>query len=160
MYCNKLAPHAGCALPLRNESWNRLRQQAPAEVCDLEAQGQADTQNKWEMPRQTASAIHLLLLILSLLLDAAKSHLYFSFFALPMASCKAANLARQDSVINSLTLTFFPFSAAPYWIDGAPRNLVLAPGESNALTCRASGTPKPSINWLVNGVPVESECSS
>ncbi|XP_031724937.1 neuronal cell adhesion molecule-like isoform X19 [Anarrhichthys ocellatus] len=45
--------------------------------------------------------------------------------------------------------------AAPYWISGAPRNLVLAPGESSVLTCRASGTPKPSVSWSMNGVPIE-----
>ncbi|XP_075326360.1 neuronal cell adhesion molecule-like isoform X15 [Odontesthes bonariensis] len=45
--------------------------------------------------------------------------------------------------------------AAPYWITGAPRNLVLAPGENGVLTCRASGTPKPSIGWSMNGIPIE-----
>ncbi|XP_040018292.1 neuronal cell adhesion molecule isoform X1 [Gasterosteus aculeatus] len=45
--------------------------------------------------------------------------------------------------------------AAPYWISGAPRNLVLAPGESSVLTCRASGTPKPSVSWAMNGIPIE-----
>ncbi|XP_047451795.1 neuronal cell adhesion molecule-like isoform X4 [Mugil cephalus] len=45
--------------------------------------------------------------------------------------------------------------AAPYWISGAPKNLVLAPGEDGALTCRASGTPKPSITWFMNGIPIE-----
>uniref|UniRef100_A0A8C9ZZB7 Neuronal cell adhesion molecule-like n=1 Tax=Sander lucioperca TaxID=283035 RepID=A0A8C9ZZB7_SANLU len=45
--------------------------------------------------------------------------------------------------------------AAPYWISGAPRNLVLAPGEDGVLTCRASGTPKPSVTWAMNGIPIE-----
>ncbi|CAJ1056296.1 neuronal cell adhesion molecule-like isoform X12 [Xyrichtys novacula] len=45
--------------------------------------------------------------------------------------------------------------AAPYWISGAPKNLVLAPGENGVLTCRASGTPKPSISWAMNGIPIE-----
>ncbi|KAM8750866.1 neuronal cell adhesion molecule-like isoform 2-T2 [Acanthopagrus schlegelii] len=45
--------------------------------------------------------------------------------------------------------------AAPYWISGTPRNLVLAPGENGVLTCRASGTPKPSITWAMNGIPIE-----
>nr|XP_057944283.1 neuronal cell adhesion molecule-like isoform X14 [Doryrhamphus excisus] len=45
--------------------------------------------------------------------------------------------------------------AAPYWISGAPRNLVLAPGENGVLTCRASGTPKPSIRWAMNGIPID-----
>ncbi|XP_051237596.1 neuronal cell adhesion molecule isoform X16 [Dicentrarchus labrax] len=46
-------------------------------------------------------------------------------------------------------------NAAPYWISGAPRNLVLAPGENGVLTCRASGTPKPSVTWAMNGIPIE-----
>ncbi|XP_008310155.1 neuronal cell adhesion molecule isoform X4 [Cynoglossus semilaevis] len=45
--------------------------------------------------------------------------------------------------------------AAPYWIAGAPRNLVMAPGENGVLTCRASGTPKPSITWAMNGISIE-----
>ncbi|XP_023123708.2 neuronal cell adhesion molecule-like isoform X1 [Amphiprion ocellaris] len=45
--------------------------------------------------------------------------------------------------------------AAPYWISGPPRNLVLAPRENGVLTCRASGTPKPSITWSMNGIPIE-----
>nr|XP_056723404.1 neurofascin isoform X5 [Euleptes europaea] len=45
--------------------------------------------------------------------------------------------------------------AAPYWLD-EPENLVLAPGEGGRLICRANGNPKPSIQWLVNGEPIES----
>nr|XP_043891435.1 neuronal cell adhesion molecule-like isoform X18 [Solea senegalensis] len=45
--------------------------------------------------------------------------------------------------------------AAPYWISGPPRNLVLAPGENGVLTCRASGTPKPSVTWAMNGISIE-----
>ncbi|XP_013875194.1 neuronal cell adhesion molecule [Austrofundulus limnaeus] len=45
--------------------------------------------------------------------------------------------------------------AAPYWISGPPRNLVLAPGENGVLTCRASGTPKPLITWTMNGISME-----
>ncbi|KAM9351699.1 neuronal cell adhesion molecule-like [Symphorus nematophorus] len=45
--------------------------------------------------------------------------------------------------------------AAPYWIGDAPRNLVLAQGENGVLTCRASGTPKPSITWAMNGIPIQ-----
>ncbi|KAG8012788.1 Neuronal cell adhesion molecule [Nibea albiflora] len=45
--------------------------------------------------------------------------------------------------------------AAPYWISGAPRNLVLAPGENGVLTCRANGIPKPSITWTMNGESIE-----
>ncbi|XP_077190797.1 neurofascin isoform X7 [Paroedura picta] len=45
--------------------------------------------------------------------------------------------------------------AAPYWLD-EPENLVLAPGEGGRLICRANGNPKPSIQWQVNGEPIES----
>ncbi|XP_036387187.1 neurofascin homolog (chicken) a isoform X15 [Megalops cyprinoides] len=44
--------------------------------------------------------------------------------------------------------------AAPYWLD-RPSNLVLAPDENGRLVCRANGNPKPSIQWLVNGEPIE-----
>ncbi|KAE8615828.1 hypothetical protein XENTR_v10008628 [Xenopus tropicalis] len=44
--------------------------------------------------------------------------------------------------------------AAPYWIT-PPRNIVLSPGEDGSLTCRASGSPTPSITWLINGVSIE-----
>lgn len=48
------------------------------------------------------------------------------------------------------------FPAAPYWLD-EPENLILAPGEDGRLVCRANGNPKPSIQWLVNGEPIEGE---
>lgn len=46
-------------------------------------------------------------------------------------------------------------SAAPYWLD-KPTNLVLAPDENGRLVCRANGNPKPNIQWLINGQPIES----
>nr|XP_033773477.1 neurofascin isoform X2 [Geotrypetes seraphini] len=59
---------------------------------------------------------------------------------------------------NKMGLTRHPISvlvmAAPYWLD-EPKNLVLAPSESGSLVCRANGTPKPMIQWLVNGEPIE-----
>ncbi|KAM3877649.1 neurofascin homolog (chicken) a [Diretmus argenteus] len=45
--------------------------------------------------------------------------------------------------------------AAPYWLD-KPTNLVLAPDENGRLVCRATGNPKPHIQWLVNGQPIDS----
>uniref|UniRef100_A0A3Q2EC96 Neurofascin homolog (chicken) a n=1 Tax=Cyprinodon variegatus TaxID=28743 RepID=A0A3Q2EC96_CYPVA len=44
--------------------------------------------------------------------------------------------------------------AAPYWLD-KPTNLVLAPEENGRLVCRANGNPKPNIQWLVDGEPIE-----
>lgn len=48
------------------------------------------------------------------------------------------------------------FKAAPYWLD-EPQNLILAPGEDGRLVCRANGNPKPTIQWLMNGEPIESK---
>ncbi|XP_014340104.1 neurofascin homolog (chicken) a isoform X4 [Latimeria chalumnae] len=45
--------------------------------------------------------------------------------------------------------------AAPYWL-AKPSNLVLSPGEDGKLECQANGSPKPTIQWLVNGEPIES----
>ncbi|XP_031731441.1 neurofascin homolog (chicken) a isoform X18 [Anarrhichthys ocellatus] len=50
---------------------------------------------------------------------------------------------------------FVQVKAAPYWLD-KPFNLVLAPEENGPLVCRANGNPKPNIQWLVNGLPIES----
>uniref|UniRef100_A0A8C2X801 Neurofascin homolog (chicken) a n=1 Tax=Cyclopterus lumpus TaxID=8103 RepID=A0A8C2X801_CYCLU len=50
---------------------------------------------------------------------------------------------------------FVQVKAAPYWLD-KPSNLVLAPEENGRLVCRANGNPKPIIEWLINGQPIES----
>ncbi|XP_030276505.1 neurofascin homolog (chicken) a isoform X18 [Sparus aurata] len=50
---------------------------------------------------------------------------------------------------------FVQVKAAPYWLD-KPTNLVLAPDENGRLVCRANGNPKPNIQWLINGQPVDS----
>uniref|UniRef100_A0A8C2KJ65 Neuronal cell adhesion molecule n=1 Tax=Cyprinus carpio TaxID=7962 RepID=A0A8C2KJ65_CYPCA len=63
--------------------------------------------------------------------------------------CIANN--HHGSVHHTIRVTV---NAAPYWIS-APRNLVLAPGEMGIITCRAAGHPKPSIRWLMNGLPIE-----
>ncbi|XP_049422992.1 neurofascin homolog (chicken) a isoform X3 [Epinephelus fuscoguttatus] len=49
---------------------------------------------------------------------------------------------------------FVVVKAAPYWLD-KPTNLVLAPDENGRLVCRANGNPKPNIQWLINGQPIE-----
>ncbi|XP_061773024.1 neuronal cell adhesion molecule-like isoform X7 [Nerophis ophidion] len=64
--------------------------------------------------------------------------------------CTARN--KHGSVGHAIAVTV---KAAPYWIGGAPRNLVMAPGENGVLTCRASGTPKPDIQWAINGMAIE-----
>eukprot|EP00063_Salmo_salar_P006421 XP_013981256.1 PREDICTED: neuronal cell adhesion molecule-like isoform X10 [Salmo salar] len=63
--------------------------------------------------------------------------------------CTAHN--RLASVHHTIRVTV---KAAPYWLT-TPRNLVLAPKEKGQLICRASGTPKPTINWAMNGIPIE-----
>ncbi|XP_021098157.1 neurofascin isoform X9 [Heterocephalus glaber] len=46
-------------------------------------------------------------------------------------------------------------TTAPYWLD-EPKNLILAPGEDGRLVCRANGNPKPTVQWMVNGEPLQS----
>ncbi|KAM7423391.1 hypothetical protein PAMA_011110 [Pampus argenteus] len=48
---------------------------------------------------------------------------------------------------------FVQVKAAPYWLD-KPTNLVLAPDENGRLVCRANGNPKPTIQWLIDGQPI------
>ncbi|XP_072521577.1 neurofascin homolog (chicken) a isoform X11 [Salminus brasiliensis] len=64
--------------------------------------------------------------------------------------CMASN--KIGSIRHSISVQV---KAAPYWLH-KPTNLVLAPGENGQLVCLASGNPKPTIEWLVNGEPIES----
>ncbi|XP_072340456.1 neuronal cell adhesion molecule a isoform X16 [Scyliorhinus torazame] len=63
--------------------------------------------------------------------------------------CTAKNYLGTSTHVISVTV-----KAAPYWIS-EPKNLILAPGEDGTLICRANGNPKPAIQWLVNGFPIE-----
>uniref|UniRef100_A0A669QKF7 Neurofascin n=1 Tax=Phasianus colchicus TaxID=9054 RepID=A0A669QKF7_PHACC len=63
--------------------------------------------------------------------------------------CLASN--KMGSIRHTISVRV---KAAPYWLD-EPQNLILAPGEDGRLVCRANGNPKPSIQWLVNGEPIE-----
>uniref|UniRef100_A0A672RNK5 Neural cell adhesion molecule L1 n=1 Tax=Sinocyclocheilus grahami TaxID=75366 RepID=A0A672RNK5_SINGR len=65
-------------------------------------------------------------------------------------TCMASN--KIGSIRHSVEVQV---KAAPYWLD-KPTNLVLAPDENGRLVCRARGNPKPTIQWLVNGEPIES----
>uniref|UniRef100_A0A671NNW4 Neurofascin-like n=1 Tax=Sinocyclocheilus anshuiensis TaxID=1608454 RepID=A0A671NNW4_9TELE len=65
-------------------------------------------------------------------------------------TCMASN--KIGSIRHSVEVQV---KAAPYWLDN-PTNLVLAPDENGRLVCRARGNPKPTIQWLVNGEPIES----
>ncbi|KAM8977242.1 neurofascin [Pelodytes ibericus] len=64
--------------------------------------------------------------------------------------CQASN--RMGSIRHTVSVRV---KAAPYWLD-EPKNLILAPGENGRLVCRANGSPKPTIQWLMNGehIPV------
>ncbi|XP_017160250.1 neurofascin homolog (chicken) a isoform X30 [Poecilia reticulata] len=62
--------------------------------------------------------------------------------------CMADN--RLGSIRHSIDVQV---KAAPYWLD-KPTNLVLAPEENGRLVCRANGNPKPNIQWLMNGEPI------
>uniref|UniRef100_A0A4X1UZN5 Neurofascin n=1 Tax=Sus scrofa TaxID=9823 RepID=A0A4X1UZN5_PIG len=41
-------------------------------------------------------------------------------------------------------------------VKGTLCNLILAPGEDGRLVCRANGNPKPTVQWMVNGEPLQS----
>nr|XP_044613843.1 neurofascin isoform X6 [Equus asinus] len=64
--------------------------------------------------------------------------------------CLASN--KMGSIRHTISVRV---KAAPYWLD-EPKNLILAPGEDGRLVCRASGNPKPTIQWMVNGEPLQS----
>ncbi|XP_032809965.1 neuronal cell adhesion molecule isoform X2 [Petromyzon marinus] len=51
--------------------------------------------------------------------------------------------------------TTVAIEAAPYWLTGGPESRVVQPGEQTTIMCRATGNPKPSIRWLLNGGPIE-----
>ncbi|XP_031793072.1 neurofascin isoform X7 [Sarcophilus harrisii] len=63
--------------------------------------------------------------------------------------CLASN--KMGSIRHTISVRV---KAAPYWLD-EPKNLILAPGEDGRLVCRANGNPKPTVQWLVNGDPLE-----
>ncbi|XP_068598583.1 neurofascin homolog (chicken) a [Brachionichthys hirsutus] len=63
--------------------------------------------------------------------------------------CMASN--QLGSIRHSINVQV---KAAPYWLD-KPTNLVLAMNENGRLVCRANGNPKPDIQWLVNGEPID-----
>uniref|UniRef100_A0A8C6UXU3 Ig-like domain-containing protein n=1 Tax=Neogobius melanostomus TaxID=47308 RepID=A0A8C6UXU3_9GOBI len=44
--------------------------------------------------------------------------------------------------------------AAPFWLEKST-NLILAPEENGRLFCRADGVPRPTIEWFINGEPIE-----
>ncbi|CAH2221184.1 neurofascin isoform X12 [Pelobates cultripes] len=62
--------------------------------------------------------------------------------------CQASN--RMGSIRHTISVRV---KAAPYWLD-EPKNLILAPGENGRLVCRANGSPKPIIQWLMDGEPI------
>lgn len=83
------------------------------------------------------------------MLDGNLLYLLFYLLILWRVSCR--------SFLFSFGVMFaWSFIAAPYWIR-APLNLVLAPLETGVLTCIAGGSPKPTISWFMNGVPIESQ---
>ncbi|KAI1892457.1 hypothetical protein AGOR_G00133560 [Albula goreensis] len=64
-------------------------------------------------------------------------------------SCTATN--RMGTVRHVFNVQV---KVAPYWIE-KPANLIVAPDENGRITCRANGNPKPTVQWLVNGEPIE-----
>lgn len=55
-------------------------------------------------------------------------------------------------------LVYLPLTAAPFWLE-KPTDLVLAPEESGRLVCRSDGAPRPTVNWFINGEPIECKLS-
>uniref|UniRef100_A0A8C9W056 Neurofascin n=1 Tax=Scleropages formosus TaxID=113540 RepID=A0A8C9W056_SCLFO len=64
--------------------------------------------------------------------------------------CTASN--RMGATSHTITVRV---QATPYWAN-KPENLVLTSEDNGKLICRANGIPKPTIQWLVNGEPVDS----
>uniref|UniRef100_A0A3Q1J5G3 Neural cell adhesion molecule L1 n=1 Tax=Anabas testudineus TaxID=64144 RepID=A0A3Q1J5G3_ANATE len=65
-------------------------------------------------------------------------------------TCTATN--RIGYIVHTITVMV---KAAPFWLE-KPTNLVLAPEENGRLICRSDGAPRPTINWFINGEPIES----
>ncbi|XP_067359911.1 neurofascin homolog (chicken) a isoform X21 [Channa argus] len=65
-------------------------------------------------------------------------------------------LCMANSQLGSIRHTIFvQVKAAPFWLD-KPTDLVLSPDENGRLVCRANGNPKPNIQWMINGLPIDS----
>ncbi|KAM9786232.1 neurofascin [Neosynchiropus ocellatus] len=63
--------------------------------------------------------------------------------------CTATN--RISYITHTITVRV---KAAPFWLE-KPSDLVLAPEENGRLVCRTDGSPRPSVDWYINGEPVE-----
>ncbi|KAK7915797.1 hypothetical protein WMY93_011558 [Mugilogobius chulae] len=63
--------------------------------------------------------------------------------------CRAAN--RLGYIEHTITVKV---KAAPFWLE-KPTNLILAPEENGRLVCQADGAPRPTIEWFINGEPIE-----
>ncbi|XP_076022370.1 neurofascin [Genypterus blacodes] len=63
--------------------------------------------------------------------------------------CTAIN--KIGSIDHTITVRV---KAAPFWVE-KPTDLVLAPEENGRLVCLSDGIPRPTINWLINGEPLE-----
>ncbi|XP_072305202.1 neurofascin [Eucyclogobius newberryi] len=63
--------------------------------------------------------------------------------------CRATN--RLGYIEHTMTVKV---KAAPFWLE-KPTNLILAPEENGRLVCQADGVPRPTIEWFINGEPIE-----
>lgn len=50
-------------------------------------------------------------------------------------------------------------AAVPFWLE-KPESLVLSRDDSGSIVCRADGIPRPQIQWMVNGEPINGEKDS
>ncbi|XP_062870965.1 neurofascin [Trichomycterus rosablanca] len=63
--------------------------------------------------------------------------------------CTASN--RMGSIDHTITVIV---KSAPFWLE-KPQSLILSRDDSGQMECRADGIPRPQIQWLVNGEPIE-----
>lgn len=73
------------------------------------------------------------------------------------------NSMRRMKLFNMSKLNIFPHAfssffsvATPFWVR-KPENLILSRDDSGQIVCQADGIPRPQIQWLVNGEPIEGQ---
>jgi len=56
-------------------------------------------------------------------------------------------------------MLFFKISslilAMPFWLHEPPQSLETPVGENVQFDCLVGGTPKPDVQWMINGVPIK-----
>nr|XP_055044422.1 neurofascin isoform X2 [Misgurnus anguillicaudatus] len=63
--------------------------------------------------------------------------------------CTASN--RMGSLDHTITVRV---KSVPFWVE-KPESLVLSRDDGGSIVCRADGIPRPQIQWMVNGEPID-----